>query len=161
MIGNITSFSTYIQIDVKPLDEYNMNGLLAGIDVYYRKINLPLEIKVPSNIRRRSRASNIRNRGRNRRVVFQRSRLYVDHSSFYGNNVTKNFTVGNLSYFTNYEIYVQYFTAAGSGPSSKTFTVRTKEDGEIKLIMTVNTMFVINDFSVMVMLVKVHSQVSI
>lgn len=100
--------STALNITLRVPNEYDMNGLITQIGISYRPLSDSLNID----------------------WNFSQQMHGVDHDLFFDGKPNYTASLIGLSYFTQYELFLNYSTAVGFGRASVTKINRTSEHGK-------------------------------
>ena len=100
--------STALNITLRVPNEYDMNGLITQIGISYRPLSDSL----------------------NTELNFSQQMHGVDHDLFFDGKPNYTASLIGLSYFTQYELFLNYSTAVGFGRASVTKINRTWEHGK-------------------------------
>ena len=102
------SNSTALNITIRVPNEYDMNGLITQIGISYRPL---IEDS---------------NTSRN----FSQQILHVEHALFFDGRMNYTVILTGLSYFTRFELFLNFSTVVGFGGASDTVMNRTSEHGK-------------------------------
>lgn len=102
------SSSTALNITIRVPNEYDMNGLITQIGISYRPL---IEDS---------------NTSRN----FSQQILDVEHVLFFDGRMNYTVILTGLSYFTRFELFLNFSTVVGFGGASDTVMNRTSEHGK-------------------------------
>ena len=100
--------STALNITIRVPNEYDMNGLIAQIGISYR----PLIEDSNTNLN------------------FSQQIHDVEHALFFDGRVNYTVILTDLSYFTRFELFLNFSTVVGFGGASDTVMNRTSEHGK-------------------------------
>ena len=100
--------STALNITIRVPNEYDMNGLIAQIGISYR----PLVEDSNTNLN------------------FSQQIHDVEHALFFDGRVNYTVILTDLSYFTRFELFLNFSTVGGFGGASDTVMNRTSEHGK-------------------------------
>ena len=100
--------STALNITVRVPNEYDMNGLITQIGISYR----PLTEDSNTNLN------------------FSQQIHDVEHALFFDGRMNYTVILTDLSYFTRFELFLNFSTVVGFGGASDTVMNRTSEHGK-------------------------------
>ena len=100
--------STALNITIRVPNEYDMNGLITQISISYR----PLIEDSNTNLN------------------FSQQIHDVEHALFFDGRMNYTVILTDLSYFTRFELFLNFSTVAGFGGASDTVMNRTSEHGK-------------------------------
>ena len=124
-IGVVTSTFESISVKVIAKDKYQMNGLVLGVDMYYRLV-YDLKPFTGDGVMKRT--------------------FLMNHTTFFQQKYI-TFVLGDLKFYSYYEFYLQYFTSIGPGIASNNIVIRTKQGGKDCLLSVVYISFSCNSLT--------------